>query len=239
MEWRAEGVLLSVRRHGESAAIIEVFTEPAGRHAGVVRGGRRLAPVLQPGNQVDAAWRARLDDQIGSFTVEPVAARAAALMADPDALAALGAVCGLIRRALPEREPYPALYRLTCRLLDALVVGPDWPALYLDWEVRLLAEIGFGLDLRCCAVTGSTEGLAFVSPRTGRAVTGAAAGAWADRLIPLPACLTPQGGPTGPAEIAAGLRLTGHFLTRALCPDPTSRPLPEARARLLARFGPG
>jgi DNA repair protein RecO (recombination protein O) len=242
MDWRAEGVLLAVRRHGESAAIIEILTEARGRHAGVVPGGggRRLSPVLQPGNQIDAVWRARLDDQIGTFTVEPVAARAAPLLADAAALAALTAACGLLRRALPEREPHPALYRATCALFDALASVPDWPVLYLHWEVRLLAEIGFGLDLTRCALTGATEGLAFVSPRTGRAVAGAAAGPWADRLLPLPACLAPGGAAgAGAADLAAGLRLTGHFLTRALAPDPDAPPLPEARARLMARLAAG
>ena len=236
MDWRGEGILLSARPHGEAAAIIDVFTEAQGRHAGVVPGGggRRMAPVLQPGAQIAVAWRARTEAQIGTCTVEPLRPRAAALMGDPRALAALSSACALAARALPERAPHPGLYRATVVLLDALADLPDWPILYLHWELRLLAELGYALDLGRCAVTGATEGLAVVSPRTGRAVTAAAAGAWADRLLPLPACLTRAGGPAGPEALGAGLALTGHFLTRALVPDAAARPLPEARVRLAA-----
>lgn len=238
MEWQGEGLLLSMRPHGESSAIIEVLTAGQGRHAGVVRGGagRRMAAHLMPGNMLSLTWRARLEDQLGAFTVEPLRARAAALMQDPRALAALSATCALIARALPEREPHPGLYAATLALLDALETVPDWPVLYLHWELRLLADIGFGLDLAQCAVTGANDGLAYVSPRTGRAVTASAAGDWADRLLPLPACLL-RPGPATPRELAQGFRLTGHFLTRALAPDPDARPLPEARARLAGLIG--
>jgi DNA repair protein RecO (recombination protein O) len=231
MEWRDQGALLAVRRHGESAAIIEVFTASHGRHAGVVRGGggRKLAPVLQPGAQLDVTWRARLDDHLGVFAVEPVRSRAG-VMADRAALAGLAAVCALLSHALPEREAHPALYPATIALLDALE-GRDWRRAYLVWEVLLLEELGFGLDLSRCAVTGATEGLAFVSPRTGRAVTAAAAGDLAPKLLPLPACLT--GGPMDDEGLRDGLRLTGHFLTRELASAPGARPLPEARARLV------
>lgn len=238
MEWAEDGLVLAVRPHGENAAIVEIFTAARGRHAGVVRGaaGRRLAPVLMPGNQVAARWRARLDGQLGHFTLEPVRSRAAVLMADRKALAGLSAVCALIARALPEREPHPALYAATLALLDAMAAVPDWPVLYLRWEVGLLAELGFGLDLSSCAVTGAAEGLAFVSPRTGRAVTAQAARGWEDRLLPLPPILR-HPGPAAPADLAAGLRLTGHFLHKGLCADPGARPLPEARARLVDLLG--
>ena len=234
MEWAAEGLVLAVRAHGESAAIVDIFTEAQGRHAGVVRGGtgRRMAPVLMPGNQVAAVWRARLDEHLGHFTIEPVQARAARLMADRRALAGLSAICALAARALPEREPHPALYAATLTLLDALATVPDWPVLYLRWECGLLADLGFGLDLSACAVTGATEGLAWVSPRTGRAVTAEAARGWEDRLLPLPQVLL-HPGPATPADLAAGLRLTGHFLYKGVCADPGARPLPEARARLV------
>ena len=233
MEWTGEGVVLTVRAHGEGAAVVDLFTAGHGRHAGVVRGGtgRKLAPVLMPGNTVQAVWRARLSDHLGHFTVEPVRPRAAALMGDRLGLAGLTAVCALLARALPEREPHPALHGATLTLLDALGSLPDWPVLYLRWELGLLAELGFGLDLSRCAVTGATAGLAWVSPRTGRAVTAEAARGWEDRLLPLPGLLA--GGPPDPAGLADGLRLTGHFLTRALCADPGARPLPEARARLV------
>lgn len=235
MEWREEGVLLSVRLHGESAAIIEVFTAAHGRHSGVVRGGasRRMAPILQPGAQLDLTWRARLDDHLGSFTVEPLRARSD-LLADRRALAALNAVCALLHRALPERDPHEALYVATQGLLDAMQPGEEgWPGLYLGWELALLEEIGFGLDLSRCAVTGATTDLAYVSPRTGRAVSRAGAGAWADRLLPLPGLLRGQPDEGG-GGLAQGLAVTGHFLARELPQGRDGAALPEARARLLA-----
>ena len=234
MEWQDEGALLSVRPHGESAAIIEVFTAEHGRHAGVVRGGtsRRIAPILQPGAQVQVAWRARLDGHIGAFTVEPLKARTA-LLGDRLALAGLSSVCAMLRVALAERDPHPVLWRATMPLLDALDRGADWVPDYLRWELLLLEDMGFGLDLARCAVTGARDDLAFVSPRTGRAVSRAGAGDWAARLLPLPQVLMGQGGGTA-AEIAEGLAVTGHFLTRELGPMLNGRPLPEARARLVA-----
>ena len=238
MEWRAEGLVLAVRRHGETAAIIEVLTEAHGRHAGVVRGGagRRLGPLLQPGAQLDVTWRARLADHLGAFTVEPLRARAAAVLADRAALAGLSAACALLAFALPERAPYPALYARTVDLLDRIAAGDNvWPLAYLHWEMALLAETGFGLDLSSCAVTGARDGLAFVSPRSGRAVSRAGAGDWADRLLPLPACL----GGAGEGNIAEGLRLTGHFLERWLAPALGDRPLPASRGRLVAALAGG
>lgn len=232
MEWRDEGALLSVRLHGESAAIIEVFTAAHGRHLGVVRGGgsRRMAGVLQPGAQLAVQWQARLDEHIGSFRAEPLRARAA-LMDNRGALAALNAVCALLHLALPERDPHPALYAQTVALLDLLEQGGAWQVTYLLWEMTVLDEMGYGLDLSSCAVTGVMQDLAYVSPRTGRAVSRAAAGDWAPRLLPLPRVLTLQDGT--PAEVAEGLQLTGHFLTRALPAKDTGPALPEARARLL------
>jgi DNA repair protein RecO (recombination protein O) len=235
MDWQDQGTLLSMRPHGEASAIIEVFTAAHGRHAGVVRGGasRRMAPVLQPGAHLAVAWRARLSDHIGSFTVEPMRSRAA-VMEDAGRLATLTAICAMLRTALPERESHPGLWADTVALLDGLATGARGPADYLGWEVRLLAELGFGLDLSACAVTGAREDLAFVSPRTGRAVSRAGAGDWADRLFPLPACLT--GGAVGPGDVAQGLAITGHFLVRELAPMLAGRPLPEARARLVERM---
>ncbi len=234
MEWRDEGVLLAVRRHGESAAIIDVMTRAQGRCAGVVRGGcgRRMAPVLQPGATLDLVWRARLESHLGSFTVEPLRQRAAALMTDRLALLALGSVCALLRFALPERQPYAALYTESCALLDRL--GQDgWLRAYLQWELALLAQTGYGLDLRRCAVTGASEGLAYVSPRTGRAVSRAGAGDWAPRLLPLPPGLDGAGAMDRDG-LLVGLHLTGHFLAHHLAPALGDKPLPEARARLLA-----
>lgn len=240
MEWRDQGALLSVRPHGETSAIIEVFTAAHGRHAGVVRGGvsRRIAPILQPGAQLDLAWRARLDEHIGAFVVEPLRARSGVL-SDRLALAGLNAVCALLHFALPEREPHPLLYRDSIDLLDALGARPDWVTTYLRWEARLLEDLGYGLDLAACAVTGSREDLVYVSPKSGRAVSREAAGAWADRLLPLPPCLLGQGAATA-EEARAGLTTTGWFLEHRLAPDLGTRPLPEARRRfveLLARQG--
>lgn len=236
MEWREEGILLAVRPHGESAAIAEVFTPGHGRHAGLVRGGasRRLAPVLQPGAQLDVTWRARLEDHLGNFTVEPARSRAGA-MADRLGLAGLNAVCALLSFALPEREAHPRLYRQSEQLLDLLDRGDVWPLAYLQWELALLEDTGFGLDLSACAVTGAVEGLAYVSPRTGRAVTAAGAGDYADRLLPLPPVLR-GAGEAGDAEIAEALRVTGYFLENHLAPELGTKPLPEARARLVRRI---
>jgi len=232
MDWRDDGILLSMRPHGETSAIIEVMTSAHGRHAGVVRGGasRKMAATLQPGTGLTLEWRARLDDHIGSFTVEPVKSRAH-LLSDRLALAGLMSACALLRAALPEREPHPALWSRTLGLMDAL--GQEgWSATYLRWELCLLEEIGFGLDLSACAVTGATEGLAFVSPKTGRAVTAKGAGDWADRLLPLPPGLEGDAA-LSPGDVLMGLKLTGFFLDRELRPVLHERPLPEARSRLV------
>jgi DNA repair protein RecO (recombination protein O) len=232
MDWQDDGILLSARPHGETAAIVELFTPGRGRHAGVVRGGqsRRLRGVLQPGAQVQAAWHARLGEHLGAFAIEPRASRAA-LWEDRAALAGIGAVTALLSATLPEREPHPALYAATLTLLDAMTL-PGWAAVYLRWEIGLLAELGFALDLTRCAVSGVAQGLAFVSPRSGRAVARAAAAGWEGRLLPLPACLG-GAGPAGPADLAQAFALTGHFLSREALHD---RPLPAARGRLVARL---
>lgn len=239
MEWRDQGILLSTRRHGESAAIIEMFTPAHGRHAGVVRGGasRRLAPSLQPGAQLDVTWRARLEDHIGTFTVEPVRSRAAAALGDRLSLAGLNAVLALLLFCLPEREAHERLYRKSEALLDLLGQAEIWPLAYLQWEMALLDDLGFGLDLQACAVMGpEANDLSYISPRSGRAVSRQGAGAWADRLLPLPPCLLGQG-PAPDAEIAEALRVTGHFLHNRVAPELGHKPLPEARARFVERFG--
>ncbi|GIX12096.1 MAG: DNA repair protein RecO [Paracoccaceae bacterium] len=240
MEWTDEGIVVACRRHGEDGAIVELFTPSRGRHAGYVPGGagRRLRPVLQPGAQVAATWRARLAEQTGIFRIEPVRPRAALLFEDPPALAALASVAALLSWALPEREPHPALYGATVAVMDRLG-APGWQAAYARWELSLLRELGFGPDLSACAVTGGREGLAHVSPRSGRAVSRAAAGRWADRLLPLPAFLTGPG-PEGPGEVAAALEMTGFFLEHWLGAALERRALPGARIRLaemLARSG--
>ncbi len=234
IEWSAEGVLLSARRHGESSSIVEVFTAEHGLHAGVVRGGasRGTAPILQPGAQLSVTWRARLDEHLGNFTAEPVRARAG-IMSDRAALAALNATCALARFTLPEREAHPGLYSATVSMLDALETERDWPLSYLRWESRLLDDTGFGLDLSRCAATGATEDLRYISPRTGRAVSAAGAGAWADRLLPLPRCLTGAES-VGLSDLMAGLGVTGHFLREKVAKELVHAPLPAARERLVS-----
>lgn len=236
MEWRAEGTVIARRPHGETAVIIEVLTAQHGRHAGLVPGGasRRRAAMLQPGSRLDLRWRAQSEGQLGHFSAEPLHLRAG-LLADPLALAGLNAVCALLIFALPERDPHPALTAMTEALLDAMEAGGDWASAYLHWELRLLDEMGFGLDLGTCAVTGASEGLAYVSPRTGRAVSRAAAGAWADRLLPLPALLGGAGDNRGEG-LAEGLAITGHFLDTQLAAQHAGRPLPAARSRLARRL---
>ena len=235
--WRATGILLSARKLGEANALIEVFTEEHGRHAGVVRGGasRKRAADLQPGAQLDVTWQARIDAHVGSFTAEPVRSRAAAALGSRLALAGVGAVTALLRFCLAERDPHPRLYRRTEVLLDRLGEDDDWPRAYLAWELLLLDEMGFGLDLSACAVTGATEGLDYVSPRSGRAVTARGAGDWADRLLPLPAVLLTGTGDK--AEVQAALRTTGYFMTEKLAHQIANAPLPDARARLVDAIG--
>lgn len=236
MDWRDEGVLLTLRRHGEDAAIIEALTRDHGRHAGIVRGGasRRMAPVLQPGTQLSLEWRARLESHLGAFRAEPLRSRAAALMASGDALAAMGSVAALLTAYLPEREPHPALYNATVTLLDRLGAAPDWPEAYVAWELMLLAELGYPLDLSACAATGGTEDLTWVSPRTGRAVGAAAGAPYADRLLPLPRFL--RGETAAATDIAAGLNLTGHFLRLWIAPAFGAAAPPAARERLAERL---
>ncbi|MBO9472968.1 DNA repair protein RecO [Shimia sp. R10_1] len=236
MDWRDQGFVLSTRKHGETSVILEAFTETRGRHAGIVRGGisRKMTPILQPGGQVDLTWRARLSDHIGTYTVEPLRSRAAVL-GDRFSLAGLNAVTALLSFCLPDREPYPALYHQSMQLLDLLGQQELWPLAYLRWEMALLSELGYGLDLTACAVTGSTENLIYVSPKSGRAVSAKGAGEWADRLLPLPPVLKGEG-PAPDEEVLAALATTGYFLSEKLAPDLGHKPLPDARARFIDRF---
>ncbi len=241
MEWRDQGILLGVRRHGETSAIIDVFTENHGRHAGVVRGGssRKIAPILQPGAQLDVVWRARLEDHLGSYQVEPIRSRAAAAMGSRLALAGgLNAVSGVLSFCLPEREVHGGLYRRTEQLMDLLGEDALWPLAYLRWELALLDEMGFGLDLTRCAATGAREGLLYVSPKTGRAVSAKGAGDWADRLLPLPPVMLGEGDASD-REIAQGFETTGYFLRHKLAQELVHKPLPEARQRFVDQFNRG
>lgn len=238
IEWSDEGVLLVTRPFGETSAIVEVFSENHGRHAGVVQGGtsRKVAPVLQQGAQLSLAWKARLDEHLGSFNIEPLRSRAAAAMGDRLSLAGLNAVCALLSHVLPERAPYPAFYDRTVSLLDLLGQTDIWPLAYLRWEQALLEEMGFGMDLSRCAVRGVNADLIYVSPKSGRAVSREGAGEWADRMLPLPPVLTGQGEASN-AEIVTALGTTGYFIEHRLIKSLGDRPVPNARARLLEAIG--
>lgn len=240
MDWSDEGVILSVRPHGETAAIAEVLTRRQGRHLGLVHGGRsrKLRPVLQTGNHVDLAWKARLADQLGQLTVDLRRGFAAEAMHDGAALAGLSSLATLAR-LLPERDPHPSLFEVTLFVLGFLDDPDVWPALMVRWELALLAELGFGLDLTRCAATGGNDDLVFVSPRTGRAVSASAGEPYRDRLLVLPGFLAGRtGGLAGPDDLAAGFRLTGFFLEgRVLAPRGMA--MPEVRARMLAAVGAG
>lgn len=226
MRWEDDGIVLACRAFGESSAIVELFTPRHGRHAGLVKGGlgKRLRPVLQLGNMVRGVWRARLEEQLGILTVEPVAAHGTACFDDAAALDAIAAMAALLQR-FPERDPHPSLYAESVALLAAFT-QPGWMPTYLRWELTLLDEAGFGLDLSCCAATGATEDLRYVSPRTGRAVGGEAGAPYADRLLALPAFMTEEG---GQPDYATALELTGFFIARELM---SGAALPVARQRL-------
>lgn len=238
MQWSDEGIVLTVRRHGEAAFLLSVLTVDHGRHAGLVRGrGGRGAGAPQPGSEVALVWRGRLAEHLGTFTVETSRLRAAALFDDPHRLAGLAAALAVVETALPEREPHPAVHRALAALLDALQAGDEsWPAAYVRWELGLLAELGFGLDLSRCAVTGGNERLTHVSPRTGRAVSAEPAEPWRNRLLALPAFLAPGGADAlDDRQVRDGLALTGHFLERHVL-APQGHREPAARQRLAQRF---
>ena len=239
MQWSDEGIVLSARRHGESAAIVCLLTREHGRHAGLARGGagRRARGLYQAGNRVAATWRARLAEHLGTYACEPLGAAAAALLDDPARLAGLAAACAMAEASLPEREPHPAAFAGLAALIEGLE-GASWAQAYVGWEVGMLRELGYGLDLSACAATGSNDGLAYVSPKSGRAVSLSAGGPYRDRLLPLPGFLIGENGGGGGDEIAAGLRLTGYFLDRHVF-APHDRSLPPARLRLADRFPGG
>ncbi len=236
MEWSDDGIVLSARKHGESSAVVVLLTAAHGRHAGLVRGGagRAQRGVFQPGNLVRAHWRARLEEHLGSYRCEPVRAVAAGVLDDPKGLAALSSACAVLEAALPEREAHARAYADTLALLDAMGTS-ELGAAYVRWELALLADLGFGLDLTRCASTGAADNLVYVSPRSGRAVSAEAGAPYKDRLLPLPPFLI-AAAPAGPAEIAAGLVLAGHFLAAHVL-APHGRVMPAARLRLTDWLG--
>ena len=236
MQWADSGLVIGVRRHGETSSVLELLTRDHGRHLGLVHGGRsrRLQPVLQPGNTVHAVWRARLDEQLGSYAVEAETIRAPRLMASRLALYGLAALQALLH-ALPERDPHPGLYAEAEALADHLDDPALAPLAFVQFEMRLLADLGFGLDLTSCAATETTDDLAYVSPRSARAVSRKAGTPYHDRLLRLPGFLIgkPQGNRPSRAELADAFALTGHFLA-AHALGPRDLVLPEERARFVA-----
>lgn len=230
MEWKDEGIILAVKRHGETSAIAELLTATRGRSLGLVRGGRsrQMRPILQPGNIVLATWRARLEEHLGHFALEPLELKAGHLIGEAMRLAALTTLTAEAQ-LLPEREPHPRIYEAMRVILDTLEDEGTWPALLVRWEMGLLDELGFGLDLARCAATGSRDNLVYVSPKTGRAVSDQAGHAYRDRLLVLPGFLKgTEGGTPGPADVLAGFKLTGYFLDRHIF-GPRGIAAPESR----------
>ena len=236
MEWRDEGIVIGLRRHGETSSIVEAMTRAHGRHMGLVRGGRssRLGAALQPGNSLGLVWRARLDEHLGYYAVEPLDLRAGRLLPSALALAGLGYL-GALLRLLPERDPHEGLFDALAVIVDHLDDPALAPALVARFEARILQESGYALDLAACAATGARDDLIYVSPKSGRAVSASAGEPWRDRLLPLPAFLRPGVDAPTPdgAEVADAFRLTGFFLVRDLF-APRGQPLPDSRRAFLA-----
>ena len=238
MEWSDTGIVLSARRHGESAAVVSLLTEHHGRHAGLVQGarGRRGRGLYQPGNTLAARWQARLPEHLGRYTCELVRAQSSMLLDDAHRLAALAAVCALTEATLPERHPYPQVFGALGHLLDALEAGGQWAETLVRWELALLGELGFGLDLTACAATGVVDDLAYVSPRSGRAVSREAGAPYEEKLLPLPPFLAgSEGGAASAADIVAGMRLTGWFLEKHVFAEQGGH-MPQARERFIDRL---
>ena len=236
-EWQDDALVLSVRPYGEGSAVVSQLTRERGRHAGLVQGvrGKSGRGFYEVGNRLTADWRARLEDQLGRISAEIATPTAALLMEDGDALTAAAAACTLLDVVLPEREPQPGVFEATVVLLDRLN-RPNWQEVMIYWELGLLAALGYGLDLTRCGATGATEDLAWVSPKTGRAVSREAGEPWKDRLLPLPRFL---GGVEESGQgVLDGFRLTGHFIEAWLL-APLHREPPAARTRLLDRLERG
>jgi len=238
MQWTDEGIVLGVKRHGESSVILELMTHERGRHLGLVRGGTgtRLRAVLQPGNSLRATWRARLDDHLGHYLVEGLNLRAAGFLAAAHAVHGVTHLAALCR-LLAEREPHGHIHDALESILDALDNAAAVAPLVARFELAFLAELGFGLDLASCAATGETAELIYVSPRSGRAVSRAAGEAYRDRLMRLPGFLRSDAEPVSGADLADAFALTGFFLERHAF-APRGLPLPDARARFVAAVVP-
>ncbi len=237
MEWTDDAVILSARKHGEASIIVSLLTRHHGRHSGLVRGGssRRNRGLYEPGNIVRAQWRARLPEHLGTYTCELTHAIAADLLLDRLKLAGLSAVCALADVTIPEREENQSLYEGLVVLLNSFEDDRYWPTIYVRWELGLLQELGFSLDFSCCASTGATENLTFVSPKSGRAVCEEAAAPYKDVLLPLPEFLRVGGQYGSHEDVCQALKLTGYFLNRHAFSGATGH-MPEARNRLLERL---
>jgi DNA repair protein RecO (recombination protein O) len=237
MNWSDEGIVLSARKHGESAAIVTLLTRLNGRYSGLVHGGAgsRARGIYQTGNLVSADWRARLSEHLGSLTCELLRPHAAGLLNERLPLMALISASALVERLLPEREPHPETFDRFCALVESLGDGPDWLARYVHWELALLTDLGYGLDLSQCAATGAIVDLIYVSPRTGCAVSATAGEPYLDKLLKLPDFLIGSVGATDAVDIQAGLRLTGHFLARC-AKDADAGDLPAVRAQFVDRL---
>jgi DNA repair protein RecO (recombination protein O) len=237
MEFEDQAFILSARAHGEAGAIVEVLTELRGKWAAHVAGGssRRMKPVLQPGARVRIVFRSRLPDQLGSAQVEPIGAGPSGLFDDPAALTGLTSAAALVATGLPEREPHSGVFRAFEALTVALTAEAIWPAVMVRFEAGLLADLGFGLDLSACAVTGAADDLTWVSPRTGRAVSAAAGEPYKDRLLSLPMFMLSSQAAIAKGDIEAGFALTGHFLQACIF-NAVDRPLPPARDRMIERL---
>lgn len=237
MNWSDEGIVLSARKHGETSVILTLLTRANGRHAGLVRGGAgsRARGIYQTGNLVSAEWRARLSEHLGTYSCELLRSYAAGLLSERLPLLALTAAAGLLERLLPEREPHPDTFEGFRTLVEALCAGNGWLADYVRWEVSLLAELGYGLDLASCAATGTTEDLVYVSPRTGCAVSAGAGAPYREKLLALPAFLRDPDASSDATAALDGLRLTGHFLERCAKEADTSD-LPSTRAQFIDRL---
>ena len=238
MDWTDDGIVLSAKKHGETSAIVTLLTRDHGRHLGLVRGGagKRQRGILQPGNRVEARWRARLAEHLGTYRCEMTAAFAATVLKDPLRLAGLSAACALAEGTLPEREPHRTVFDGLLAFLGAIGDG-DWPSAYVKWELGLLGELGFALDLSACAATGTNDQLPYVSPKSGRAVSLAAGEPYKERLLTLPDFLLNAGASGAPTEVADGLKLTGYFLEKNVF-KPANRSLPAARSRLAEKLRP-
>jgi DNA repair protein RecO (recombination protein O) len=235
MEWTAPAVVLDARPYGEADMLVTVMTEAHGLHRGLARAGAARGHIAtwQPGNMLQVHWLARLADQLGSFSGDMIYPAASHAMDDPLALAMLSAICATAEGALPERQPHPRIFAGLISLLPRVTMGEAVLGDLIQWEMTVLSDLGYGLDLSVCAVTGETANLAFVSPKTGRAVTREGAGVWASRLLPLPGFLV-SGNRADAIAWRDGLRLTGHFLARDAFGH-HHRPLPRARIMLYDR----